>query len=63
MLHLALLYVATNLPMKNFSFDIRVMEHGGDGARRATGHAGDDVTAGGWRRGEGRAACGGALVF
>ena len=46
MLHLTLLCVATDLPMKNFSFDIRVMEHGGDGARRATGRAGDGGTAG-----------------
>ena len=46
MSHLILLRVATDLPMKNFSFDIRVMEHGGDGARRATGRAGDGGTAG-----------------
>ena len=40
MLHLALLRVATYLPMENFSLDIRVMEHGGDGAWRATGEQG-----------------------
>jgi hypothetical protein len=65
-LHLALLRVATDLPMKNFSLDVRVMERGGGGARMGWRHSG------GWRRdvaqrrGEGRSATsrrGGALVF
>jgi hypothetical protein len=46
MLHLTLLYVVTYLPMEIFSLDIQVMEHGGDGARRATRHVGDGVTIG-----------------
>ena len=46
MLYLTLLRVATDLPMKNFSLDVRVTEDGGDGSRRATEHAGDGGAAG-----------------
>jgi hypothetical protein len=68
MLHLTLLRVATDLPIENFSFDIRVMEHGGDGAWRATGAQGMAARWGmATRRGtaaqRGQAAHGGALVF
>ena len=38
--HVALLRVATDLSMKKISLDIRVMEHGGDGAWRTTGAQG-----------------------
>ena len=46
MFHLALLHVATDRPMENFPSDVRAMERGGDGARRATGRAGDGGVAG-----------------
>ena len=46
MLHLVLLRVATDLSMKNFSLDVRVMVRGGDGAWRATGNVGDGGVAG-----------------
>jgi hypothetical protein len=66
MLHLTLLCVVTYLPMENFSLDIQVMEHGGDGARRATRHVGDGGTTrdgDATRHDRGWAACGGALVL
>ena len=46
MLHLTLLRVATDLPMENFSLDIRVMKQGGDGGVEGNGRVGGGGTAG-----------------